>query len=104
MFIKDKEIIAELCKDSGSSELLSRYSGKCDAIETTLFLDSDTVKLAQNVFTRGVLRDKKVWTDLVKNYLTLPSHQHDELNLDIQPESILKKFKSENPKSCHEDF
>ena len=93
--IKDKKIIAELSGNSGSSDLLSRYSGKCDAIETTLFLASDTVKLAQNVFTRGTFRDKKVWSDIVKNYLTLPHDQHEDLNLDIQSENILKKFKSE---------
>ena len=44
--IKDKKIIAELSGNSDSSHLLSRYSGKCDAIETTLFLASDTVKLS----------------------------------------------------------
>ena len=93
--IKDKKIIAELSGNSDSSDLLSRYSGKCDAIETTLFLASDTVKLAQNVFTRGTFRDKKVWSDIVKNYLTLPHDQHEDLNLDIQSENILKKFKSE---------
>ena len=93
--IKDKKIIAELCGNTDSSELLSRYSGKCDAIETTLYLASDTIRLAQNVFTRGVLRDKKVWTDIVKKHLTLPPDQHEELNLDIQSEDILKKFKSE---------
>ena len=93
--IKDKKIIAKLSGNSDSSDLLSRYSGKCDAIETTLFLASDTVKLAQNVFTRGTFRDKKVWSDIVKNYLTLPHDQHEDLNLDIQSENILKKFKSE---------
>ena len=95
--LKDKKLIKELSSGSCSKEqdLLSRYGGRVDTIKPTLSLDSSTIKLAQKIFTGGVWRDSKMWPEIVKSYLTLSQEQHEELNSDLQVESILRKFRRE---------
>ena len=95
--IKDKKTIKELCSSGSSKEddLLSRYGGRVDSVKPTLSLDQSTLKLAKKIFSQGVFRDSKLWTEIVRQHLTLTPEQHEELNSDIQSESLLKKYKRE---------
>ena len=96
--IGDKKTIRELCSsssDSKDSSLSARYSGGCDAVIPTLSLDSDTIVLASNIFSKGVMRDK-AWKETMKSFLLLPTEQHDQLTLNIQIEDLLKRYKSES--------
>ena len=93
--ITNKEIIKELCSGSKESSLSSRYAGHCDTIVPTLDLDPDTIKLAENIFSKGVWRDSKLFPDIVRKYLTLPAEQHERLNADLKMEDVLRKFKKE---------
>ena len=93
--ITNKEIINKLCSESKDSSLSSRYAGHCDTIVPTLTLDPDTIKLAENIFSKGVWRDSKLFPDIVRKYLTLPAEQHERLNADLKMEDVLRKFKKE---------
>ena len=93
--ISNKDIIKELCSESKDSSLSSTYAGHCDTIVPTLILDPDTIKLAENIFSKGVWRDSKLFPDIVKKYLTLPAEQHERLNADLKMEDALKKYKKE---------
>ena len=93
--ITNKEIINKLCSESKDSSLSSRYAGHCDTIVPTLNLDPDTIKLAENIFSKGVWRDSKLFPDIVRKYLTLPAEQHERLNADLKMEDVLRKFKKE---------
>ena len=95
--IKDPAIVKKLVlntKPSGST-LVSRYSGRCDTVDPTLVLSSDTIQNALNIFTKGVFKDHRQWAEVIKKYLCLPAEQHELLNLDIQQEGILNQFKKE---------
>ena len=96
--ISDKKLIKELSSGSSSKadDLLSRYGGRVDSIKPTLKLDPSTIKLAQNIFTGGVWRDSKLWNDVIKSHLTLTPEQHEELNADIQSESLLRKYRRDS--------
>ena len=58
--IKDKRIIEKLClntvtdSESAGASLMSRYSGVCDTMEPTLVLDPFIVKVAADIFNKGV--------------------------------------------------
>ena len=95
--IKDKEIVKKLVlntKPSGST-LVARYSGRCDTVDPTLVLSSDTIQNALNIFTKGVFKDQRQWSEVIRKYLCLPADQHELLNLDIQQEEILNQFRKE---------
>ena len=95
--IKDPAIVKKLVlntKPSGST-LVSRYSGRCDTVDPTLVLSSDTIQNALNIFTKGVFKDHRQWAEVIKKYLCLPAEQHELLNLDIQQEEILNQFRKE---------
>ena len=94
---KDKAIIEKIVLNSSSSRstLVSRYNGRCDAADPTLVLSDDTIQNALNIFTKGVFKDQRQWTQVIKDYLCLPADQHELLNIDIQNEEILNKFKKE---------
>ena len=51
--------------------------------------------LAENVFTSGLFKSKSHWQDLVKNFLTLPSTQHERLVRDIELEEMFKSHQSD---------
>ena len=95
--IKDPAIVKKLVlntKPSGST-LVSRYSGRCDTVDPTLVLSSDTIQNALNIFTKGVFKDHRQWAEVIKKYLCLPAEQHELLNLDIQQEEILNQYRKE---------
>ena len=93
--ISDPGLVKKLTANGGTSSLVSLYSGRCDEIVPSLLLKSETVELARAVFTKGQFRDKKSWNECVKNHLTLPTAQHDQLNADIKSEDVLNKFHKE---------
>ena len=64
-------------------------------IHPTLVLSPDTIQNALNIFTKGVFKDQRQWTQVIKEFLCVPAEQHDLLNLDIQNEDLLNKFKKE---------
>ena len=95
--IKDTEIVEKLVlntKPSGST-LVSRYSGRCDTVDPTLVLSSDTIQNALNIFTKGVFKDQRQWSEVIRKFLCLPADQHELLNLDIQQEEILNQFRKD---------
>ena len=51
--------------------------------------------LAENVFTSGLFKSKTHWQDLVKNFLTLPSTQHERLVRDLELEEMFKSHQSD---------
>ena len=74
--IKDPAIVKKLVlntKPSGST-LVSRYSGRCDTVDPTLVLSSDTIQNALNIFTKGVFKDHI--TETGHSYQTLDSTLH----------------------------
>ena len=92
--IKDKDVIEKLTlKSSGS--ILARYQGRCDSIEATLSLSSDTVQLAHSVFTKGLWKDPRLFHEIVKKFLTITPEQHELLSSDLRPEDLLSKFRKE---------
>ena len=93
--INDPGVVKSLTANAVTSSLVSLYSGRCDEVVPTLDLKAETVELARNVFTKGQFRDRKSWNEVVKNYLTLPTAQHDQLNADIKSEDVLNKFKKQ---------
>ena len=92
--ISDSDIVKMLTANAGKSDLVQRYSGRCDEVSATLSLSQSTIQIAQNVFTKGIFRDKECWQNIVTKYLTLPSDQH-ELSADIRTENILNKYLNE---------
>ena len=94
---KDKAVIENMVLNSkaSSSSYVSRYNGRCDTVDPTLVLSPDTIQNALNIFTKGVFKDQRQWTQVIKEFLCLPAEQHDLLNLDIQNEDLLNKFKKE---------
>ena len=94
---KDKAVIENMVLNSkaSSSSYMSRYNRRCDTVDPTLVLSPDTIQNALNIFTKGVFKDQRQWTQVIKEFLCLPAEQHDLLNLDIQNEDLLNKFKKE---------
>ena len=99
--IKDKRIIEKLClntvtdSESAGASLMSRYGGRCDIVEPTLVLDPFIVKVAADIFNKGVWKDSKMWTEVIKNFLTLPIEQHELLTSNLKSEELLNKFRRE---------
>ena len=99
--ITDKRIIEKLFlntdtdSESAGASLVSRYSGRCDVVEPTLVLDPFTVKVAASIFTKGVWKDSRMWTEIIKTFLTLPIEQHEQLTSNLQVEELLYKFRNE---------
>ena len=98
--ITDKKIIEKLFlntdTESAGASLLSRYSGRCDAVEPTLVLDPFTVKVAASIFTKGVWKDTRTWSDIIKKFLLLPNEQHELLTSNLQSEEILNQFRRDS--------
>ena len=98
--ISDKRIIEKLFlntdTESAGASLLSRYSGRCDAVEPTLVLDPFTVKVAASIFNKGVWNDSRMWSDIIKQFLRLPLEQHELLTSNLQSEEILNKFRRDS--------
>ena len=93
--ISDSDTVKMLTANAGKSDLVQRYSGRCDEVSATLSLSQSTIQIAQNVFTKGIFRDKECWQNIVTKYLTLPSDQHELLSADIRTENILNKYRNE---------
>ena len=99
--ITDKRIIEKLFLntdadiESAGASLISRYSGRCDVVEPTLVLDPSTVKVAASIFSKGVWKDSRMWTEIIKSFLTLPYEQHEQLTSNLQVEELLYKFRNE---------
>ena len=93
--INDPITIQELTSGAESSGLLSRYAGRCDQVKPTIELSDSVIELAHNMITKGQFRAKNAWTDVIKDYLTLPTAQHEKLSQDIILEGVFNKF-------CHD--
>ena len=93
--IKDKDIVEKLTLKSSGSGILARYQGRCDSIEPTLPLSSDTIQLAHSVFTKGLWKDPRLFHEIVKKFLTITPEQHELLSSDLRHEDVLNKFKRE---------
>ena len=93
--ITDKSIIKELCSESRDLSLSSRYAGHCDTVVPTLNLDHDTITLAVNIFSKGTWSNPKLFSDLVKKYLTLPEGEHQQLTSDIKLEDSLRRYRKQ---------
>lgn len=74
---------------------LSRYGGRCDEVEATMKLSPMTVELARETFNGGKFRDKAIWADIIKKYLTLDAADHVKLTEDISAEDVFNKFRRE---------
>ena len=74
---------------------LERYKVRCDDVEQTMFLSPSIVELAKETFNGGKFRDRKVWKDLVKKYLTISHSDHLKLTEDISTEDVFNKFRGD---------
>ena len=88
-----RTVLMVLNSKASSSSYMSRYNRRCDTVDPTLVLSPDTIQNALNIFTKGVFKDQRQWTQVIKEFLCLPAEQHDLLNLDIQNEDLLNKFR-----------
>ena len=93
--ITSKSIIKDLCSESRDLSLSSRYAGHCDTVVPTLKLDPDTITLAENIFSKGTWSNPKLFSDLVKKYLTLPEGEHLQLTSDIKLEDSLRRYRKQ---------
>ena len=93
--ITSKSIIKDLCSESRDLSLSSRYAGHCDTVVPTLKLDPDTITLAENIFSKGTWSNPKLFSDVVKKYLTLPEGEHLQLTSDIKLEDSLKRYRKQ---------
>ena len=93
--ITNNALIEKLTAGAGESGLRARYAGRCDQVKPTIELSDSVVNLAQDMITQGQFKAKNAWTDVVKNFLTLPSPQHDKLSKDIELEAVFDKFRSD---------
>ena len=94
--ISDQSVVRKLTSNnSAGSGILARYKGRCDSAAPTLALSNDTIQLALGIFTKGVFKDSRMWAEVVRNFLSLPSDQHELLNKDIGFEDVLNKFRKD---------
>ena len=93
--ISDSDIVKMSTANAGKSDIVQRFYGWCYEVSATLSLPQSTIQIAQNVFTKGIFRDKECWQNFVTKYLTLPSDQHELLSADIRTENILNKYRNE---------
>ena len=91
--IVDKRRIPELLAREPGSDLLSRYANRCDQVKPTLSLSDSVLALGKQTFTKGQFRDKKIFAEMTKKYLTLPQSQNKDLTLDIMTEDLFKKYR-----------
>ena len=73
--------------------IINKFKGRCDDIVPTMDMDESTIEVAKEVFSKGQFRDKHVWIDIVKNYLTLPLDIHQSLSVDFKLEDYLERLK-----------
>ena len=93
--ITDKSTLKKLMTGQSGSGFVSRYSSRCDNLNPTLTLSSSTLQIARDILTKGQFKDRKMWLDILKEYLTLSADQHEALSIDIKTEDVLNKFKRE---------
>ena len=93
--IGDKSKVRQLTKDGQKDSLVNKFKGRCDDIVPTMNLSDSIVEVASQVFAKGQFRDKRVWADIVKNYLTLAPEVHESLSVDIKLEDYVEKLKSD---------
>ena len=93
-FINNQDVVKKLMAKTASS-LVSKYSGRCDVVEPTLQLSDDTIQLALGIYTKGVFKDTRQWVEVIRKHLTISADKHEMLNVDIQYEDVLNKFKKE---------
>ena len=93
--IGDKSKIKLLTKESEKDSYLSKFRGRCDDIVPTMDLNESTIEVATEVFSKGQFRDKRIWGDIVKNYLTLPQDVHQSLSIDFKLEDYFERLKRE---------
>ena len=93
--ITDKSTLKKLMTGQSGSGFVSRYSSRCDNLNPTLTLSSSTLQIARDILTKGQFKDRKMWLDILKDYLTLSADQHEALSIDIKTEDVLNKFKRE---------
>ena len=93
--ISDKSKIKLLTKDGQKDDFVNKFKGRCDDVVPTMDLDESTIEVATEVFSKGQFRDKRVWIDTVKNFLTLPQEVHQSLSIDFKLEDYLERLKRE---------
>ena len=94
--ISDSDLVKRLLSSSDTNAVnLERYKVRCDDVEPTIFLSPSIVELAKETFNDGKFRDRKVWKDLVKKYLTIPHSDHLKLTEDISTEDVFNKFRGD---------
>ena len=91
--IIDKRLVPRLLASNPGSDLLARYANRCDQIKPTLNLSDSVLALGKQTFTKGQFRDKKIYAEMVKKYLTLPQSQNKDLTIDISTEDIFQKYR-----------
>ena len=91
--IVDKRRIPELLAREPGSDLLSRYANRCDQVKSTLSLSDSVLALGKQTFTKGQFRNKKIFAEMTKKYLTLPQSQNKDLTLDIMTEDLFTKYR-----------
>ena len=75
--ITDKSTLKKLMTGQSGSGFVSRYSSRCDNLNPTLTLSSSTLQIARDILTKGQFKDRKMWLDILKDYLTLSADQHE---------------------------
>ena len=91
--IIDKRLVPRLLASNPGSDLLARYANRCDQVKQTLNLSDSVLALGKQTFTKGQFRDKKIFGEMVKKFLTLPQSQNKELTIDILTEDLFQKYR-----------
>ena len=94
--ISDPELVNRLLSVTDTKAVnLERYKVRCDDVEQTMFLSPSIVELAKETFNGGKFRDRKVWKDLVKKYLTISHSDHLKLTEDISTEDVFNTYRGD---------
>ena len=89
----DKRLIPRLLASNPGSDLLARYANRCDQVKPTLSLSDSVLALGKQTFTKGQFRDKKIYAEMVKKFLTLPPSQNKDLTVDLLAEDLFQKYR-----------
>ena len=94
-FINDKGKVKMLTQNGANTEddFVNKYGTRCDDVTPTLLLSDSTVKVATQVFNKGQFRDKRVWGDIVKKFLTVSPEVHEALSVDLKSEDSIEKLR-----------
>ena len=89
----DKRLAPRLLASNPGSDLLARYANRCDQVKPTLKLSDSVLALGKQTFTKGQFRDKKIYAEMVKKFLTLPPSQNKDLTVDLLAEDLFQKYR-----------